>query len=532
MLKVIIADDEKKICQLLQILVDWGALGFEIIAIKHDGKSLLEAARELHPDVIITDIRMPGCNGLELLHRIRQEDMDIEIIIMSGYREFDYVRAALKDGAADYLLKPLGRTSVEEALLKIRERQEQALAERHHVEEMEQTLENVSKKLHEDLIGDVLNGVLVKAAIDELNRDYHSGFHQKNLYFATVKIDLADDLSNKVDDILRQKARKISKGCMLRHDLQYLDFSRDNLLFLLINGDSYERVERCLYQIIHELRDLVCQLDGGHVTAGTAQIEDGELQHALQRSLFAARDQVFRGDDKVLEAQDHPQDIQAADLLSRKDVLEMQHALVGLSVEGLRKAVGNACRAIQVATEPTQSGELVFQTMCRLQETLSDACRYLYADDRINIITERYRKRLNSCHDYLSYENLLQEEQRELMDVLADRQRQMEKKPIRQMKQLIEEHYQEPLTLEDVSEWLKMSPAYVSRLFRKELNVTFSKYLNDVRLEKAKKLLMTTDDSAAQIALQIGYNDEKYFLRLFKKEVGLTTSEYRRMYGE
>ena len=100
-LKVVIADDERKICQLLRVIVDWQALGYEIVAVAHNGLQALEYVRKYEPDLLVTDIQMPELTGIELLHKIREELQDIDILIISGYREFEYARQALHDGAED-----------------------------------------------------------------------------------------------------------------------------------------------------------------------------------------------------------------------------------------------------------------------------------------------------------------------------------------------------------------------------------------------------------------------------------------------
>ena len=119
MLKVVLADDEKKICQLLQIIVDWKNLGFEIVEVVHNGRDALEAVKRHQPDVIVTDIRMPECSGLELLHRVREEKQDIDVVIISGYRQFEYAHTALQDGAEDYLLKPLKQEELTGILMRL-----------------------------------------------------------------------------------------------------------------------------------------------------------------------------------------------------------------------------------------------------------------------------------------------------------------------------------------------------------------------------------------------------------------------------
>lgn len=109
MLKVIIADDEEQICMLIQALVDWAAMDMEIVGIAHNGLEALEFVKKYHPDILVTDIRMPGCNGLELIEAVKKRNREIEVVIISGYAEFEYAQSAIKYGVGDYLLKPINQ---------------------------------------------------------------------------------------------------------------------------------------------------------------------------------------------------------------------------------------------------------------------------------------------------------------------------------------------------------------------------------------------------------------------------------------
>ena len=107
LLKVIIADDEDKVCQLIYGLIDWESLGMEVIGIAHNGLEALEMVKTLEPDLMITDIRMPGYDGLELIERSKEISDTLEFIIISGFRHFEYAQHAIKYGVGDYLLKPI-----------------------------------------------------------------------------------------------------------------------------------------------------------------------------------------------------------------------------------------------------------------------------------------------------------------------------------------------------------------------------------------------------------------------------------------
>ena len=107
MLKVLIADDEKKVCQQIVNLVEWKSFGFEIVGVVNDGISAYKFLQDNTVNVMITDIRMPGCDGMELIQKAKVLYPDMYIVIISGYSQFDYAQNAIRFGAEDYLLKPI-----------------------------------------------------------------------------------------------------------------------------------------------------------------------------------------------------------------------------------------------------------------------------------------------------------------------------------------------------------------------------------------------------------------------------------------
>ena len=122
MCRVIIADDEPKVLLLIRNLIQWEELGLELVATANDGISALDLIEELHPDIVITDIRMPGYDGIELIERAKALDSRIDFIIISGYRHFNYAQKAIRFGVEDYLLKPLKALEINQTLRKMTEK--------------------------------------------------------------------------------------------------------------------------------------------------------------------------------------------------------------------------------------------------------------------------------------------------------------------------------------------------------------------------------------------------------------------------
>lgn len=122
MLRVVLADDENKVILLMQKLIDWNTLGYEIVGTANDGLRALELVREKQPDLLITDVRMPGCDGIELIQRAKALQPRLHFIVVSGYRKFEYAQNALKYGVEDYLLKPLKQEELTGILLRLKDK--------------------------------------------------------------------------------------------------------------------------------------------------------------------------------------------------------------------------------------------------------------------------------------------------------------------------------------------------------------------------------------------------------------------------
>lgn len=122
MCRVLIADDEPKVLLLIKSLIDWQTLGLDLVATANDGVAALAAIAQLRPDIVITDIRMPGYDGIELIGRAKALNPAIDFIIISGYRHFDYAQKAIRFGVEDYLLKPLKAVEINQTLGKMIEK--------------------------------------------------------------------------------------------------------------------------------------------------------------------------------------------------------------------------------------------------------------------------------------------------------------------------------------------------------------------------------------------------------------------------
>ena len=172
MCRVIIADDEPKVLLLIRNLIQWEELGLELVATANDGISALDLIEELHPDIVITDIRMPGYDGIELIEKAKALDPRIDFIIISGYRHFNYAQKAIRFGVEDYLLKPLKALEINQTLRKMTEKYKERDKAKQREEQYSARIEDDAKKRQEQFIASLLaekSDGAAPATVDSVN---------------------------------------------------------------------------------------------------------------------------------------------------------------------------------------------------------------------------------------------------------------------------------------------------------------------------------------------------------------------------
>lgn len=541
MLKVILADDEKRVCQLLQLIVDWNALGFEIAAVVHNGLDALAAVRELRPDVVITDIRMPECSGLDLLSRLREEKQDIDVVIISGYRQFDYAHAALQDGAEDYLLKPIKKAELTAVLQRIKERR-QSLDEMQEqlgqIKDIRRSLAVSKDKLHTQLVLDILNGKLTRTTAEQLKADYQCVFSEDYPCFAALKIDAEQTLMEKAVEVAGRKMLEIVRSELDRGRYFHCSAISENCVFCIIDapvrdGDeeaAFLTLQDTLYHIIRQMQGYAGKVARMHISVGIAPVENGDLASAAARCLAAARDQVFRGTEKVLRYEPPQGHVDVRSIVNHKTAVQIREAMTK-GCGGLVDVLNRILDGLRRGKNRVQDGENLYEIMKRLMEQMTACAETTYPEAEPREVLAAYGRRLCMCCSWDSYQRCFRDLCGELADTVRQMRQDREKHPVQEAKRILGEHFREDISLAELSGLLNLSPTYFSALFKAETSLTVSQYLTSIRIKEAKRLLLMNQDSIAHISAQIGYHDEKYFMRVFKKEVGLTVSEFRRLYG-
>ena len=536
-MKVIIADDEEKVCQLIHALVDWEALNMEVVAIVHNGIEALEAIKKYNPNIVITDIRMPGYDGLDMIRRAKEINSSVEFIIISGYRHFEYAQNAIKYGVKDYLLKPIKKGELTDTLNKIRlnymEMTERLSAE----EKKELSIKNNLDKLRGAFFTDILlkkNELREKKSLDEVNKEYHYHFKEGCFQIITIKVDGIDLDSFSNTTYVEDKLNKAIQDRLKIDCYDIEDIYEDNHSVVVLNYavDKKRAIRKSLKTLLDELllQKEIFEKMKITIGAGTVQENIGDLYASVKTAIWAAEQRIVLGINKVIEGEDVSSNDLADSTLFYSFNKQFAEAIDCLDAEQIQEAFGYLERSLR--DMPKVSGHDIIQ-MAKEAMNLYLICM---RQNKLPIKeSEHYFDKV--CKDIensISIEDIFKYLIGTILTSfrLAVEEKQMDdNKPIREAKQYMKKHYKEPISLEIVSDVVGFNETYFSSLFKKETGITFSEYMIEVRMEKAKEYLKESNLSVAAICEEVGYSDIKHFTKLFTKYTNLKPNEYRKIYS-
>lgn len=535
MLKVLIADDEKKVCQLIMNLIDWEALDMQVVAIAENGIEALDRMKEFQPDIAIVDIRMPGYDGLELVQLANKHVPKCEFVIISGYRHFEYAQTAIRHGVSAYLLKPIRKDELTETLMKLGESCREKTEKLSYEEKIKLTMKNDEENLRQTFLNYMIyrNGRdKRKSTFEDVNREYHYTLKPGLFCIGIIKFD--GNLLNQVKDLhlLTDKVRASLGRLLPECTYDYEMAERDSSLYVLLNYAESQKnhMRKQMKLVLDEIRIQTDVLEDCMVTMalGRACEDIGELELSLRHARILIEERLVVGTGKLLEGE-----IAARKSFNESDAFaefnkNMSQALESLDVFQVREAM------IQLKKNMLSTHEISGHDILQMTKEVCNLYLFFMRNYKLWIeedFLENYSKRADNCASAEELFNYLIRVITVSYDEAAKQKRHDQNRPIRVVKQYISEHYAESLTLEKVSAVAGLSPAYLSTVFKSDTGMTFLEYLSKVRMDMAKQLLKNTSYTVADICEKVGYSDVRYFTKSFKKYSGLKPNEYRKLYS-
>ncbi len=538
MMKVIIADDEENICRLIYGLIDWKSLGMEIVGVAHNGVEALDMVKSKSPNLMITDIRMPGYDGLEMIRRAKNIEQDLNCIIISGYRQFEYAQNAIQYGVGDYLLKPIKKDEFLTALVKMKERYRQHTEQLNKEELIRKQMENDAHRLRDNLFTEYLlnkNKSTQDFTVEMINQNFHYLFHPGVFQVYAVKIDCGyEDQYNDAVKILGDRAAQITSRLLKGLCFDMGLYFQDSAVFCVLNyrqedkNAVKDRIEAVLGELMVQKDDF--RQVGFTIGAGTAVEEINRLEDSFQTSCYAVWQRLLEGTNRQIESKTMHTAPREFSVKLAEINKTMGTALEVLDKDAVVKCISDLKK--QIVTENLFNGQEIFSLskhVCNMYLTglRNNHVEMHHAEEFFEKFTI-HADRCGSVDQIFEYLSLMVGES---LDLICQDKKQVNAKPIRLAKQYIRENYMNPISLEEVSGFIGFNPTYFSALFKKENGGNFVDYLAETRMNKAKDLLRETNLNIAVICRQVGYNDLKHFTKSFTKVTGIKPNEYRKLYS-
>lgn len=524
MIKVLLVDDETHTRNGLLKHIPWKELGISSVRDARDGMDALEMCRDSLPDILVSDIRMPGMDGIELASRVQEMHPSCIIIFLSGYADKEYLKSAINLKALSYVEKPINIHEISSTLKKA--------VELYHV--------NVQKRSDEEKISKVLSGtqlyVKQKAVLgliskktdteslrDELALMGLSFDFSRHFISVIVKLDWLDEVMPADDNEFPWQ--------VLRHWEQMLDpipnitacKDQNHIISILSqnNVNETEKLPGLLADLLSELQAHYGDLCNFSIAAGKKGFSFKGIYESYQTAVFTLQKLFFHGYGNI-HYHDHKiqKEFQFLDSIEELYREKLQEQNMDNALQFLDKL----CRDIQ-----------------RNDATMVNNVKNLYFNLAV-ILEGEFAKRGISSRDsetegYLwdlisNFKTIF-----EVRDYMADKTRillqhvkemDFSNRKIYDVTAFIQKnHANSSLTLQSISEAVYLTPTYLCAFFKKETGKTVNEYLTQVRIEKSKQLLCQKNIKLSDVAGKVGYNDANYYSKTFKKLVGVTPSEYR-----
>ncbi|WP_027092278.1 response regulator [Cohnella thermotolerans] len=529
MFRLLIVDDEERARTGIRTLIDWAAHRIEIVGEARDGAEALEMMKTNRVDILLTDIRMPVMDGLELIGRVSEAYPHTKCVIMSGYDDFTYAQKAMAAGAGHYLLKPSRRKEILDLVLKLTE---EIAAERREEERLEKLRsgfresfpflkENALSRLaltdnppYERLLANLkLNDIVFPYPFFGAMAVQIDNLHTIQQKYGSVDIELFKyALKNIAEETFAPLCRCAA-------------FEHNDDLFLILNAEEWLDAKA----IVPYARDI--QHNSERYLKFTVSVGIGSFDKDIRHLRTSCREAV-----KALNARfcggngriaDYVEAAEEEDFSNTSYPLADEKAVLQAVAKGEEEAIRDSLQAFLASLKPeSASKDNVVNSIFALYFAL-----YRYCIEKNVNVQEVFGSQLTEITRMLARSSL-----EHIMASLTDtalrvgehlNARKNNNKLFESVLAYIRDNFRKDISRESVAREVYVTPGYISYLFKQQMQTSFVDYLHRIRIEHASRLLEDNSLRISDIAHEVGYQDEKYFFQVFKKYTGMTPNQYR-----
>lgn len=511
MIKVLIADDERFTRQGILDMVDWDKLNVSEVKEAYDGINALEILKDFEPNILLTDVRMPRLNGIDLAFKARELYHNCMILFMSGYSDKEYLKSAIKLKAINYVEKPI------------------------EIEELEENLNNAilefvkNTTIHnsiEHTIANEISSIDNSEAVNSIISSYFSkDFNDKLVdgQYVSVLIKIYKIIPNK--HLFIDKIREIIHDCGLEGFVS-MQNEKDIVLQIFFSKNIKSIHNSNVFQsFFATLDEYIKNYSHFYIFVGSivANMQDMHKSYASASSLDTLS--FFKDYNSVIYFEEVPHKTCAT--------------IDPNAYSAFKRNLNNEDKQAVLSDINNITSEFMLNCGTDINEIKNVYNKLLL--HIFNFCHSRNINLNNSVNENTSFNTILQfnnifEIKHYMLEIIKDvflclKEKNIYNEPALNIIKYINEHYNSyDLSLEDISKNTFLTPAYICVIFKDFTGKTVNKYITEYRIMQAKELLKDSNIKMNDIALKVGYRDGNYFAKIFKKETGYSPSEYRRKF--
>lgn len=534
-LTMLIVDDEASIRNGLCNAITWDEFNISILSTAGDGVEALELIKAHKPNIVLTDIRMPRCDGLDLINIVNELKLDTKFIIISGYDDFKYAQKAMRYGVKSYLLKPIKKA---ELIKEVQTLYDEIIFE-------QQRNNTTIKNVHNLFIGNhalkekFLSGLLQNEykqeneILQEIS-NYNLSLQNKSLQVIVFTYELPDsmnrsDFSKKDNSLFKFGMKNIIEEIVGTTSSVTFEYDNNYIVCiintpLILNNRIISTVDLCS-QCIDSIKlysDTVVYAGIGDIVDSLAYISESYriALESLSYRLYETSQRIF--DSSVICDTAIP-NISANDM----DNSDLIDAIYRGNIEDMMTFITNFFQSIFYVDVPPPSfirGMCIYLVI-DVQKGLS-----VYLEEGNDLFNAKPYSVINNLSSFKQIKEWIITLFTDYIYYIKNTCKYKKDPIVEKAKAYINENIYKKLKAEEVAAHVNLSENYFTVYFKEKTHENFSNYLLNLKIKHAKNLLITSNKPISEISFLLGYDDYRSFNRVFKKSTGQTPSEFRQQY--
>ena len=528
MYRLLIADDEAFSRYVFSTFLTREFKNIDIVGEAESGREAVELNRKLRPDIVIMDIKMPGINGIEASKQILGEYPDSNILILTAYDNFEYVKKAIDIGIKGYLLKPIQREEVIEKINKLISYINTEENKSNVSKQVEKRIKLVKPVIQKELINSIISGSVdadeAKSYLNFLHEEFEAG------YFIVISIE--GHYSNTIHDFVKVKLTKEMVYNYLENRLALpnkflLGNSMGNkmmALFPLSGKLTKENVVRESIDISNEIKKKIKINTGIEVAISIGNPYEGITN--LKKSYDEANKiiKIALNGNRVIHCNNEKDEYEG---IQCDYPIELEKELLDqIKIGNIEKSKELLNDIIEYSfcsnCDMSEISEIMLQLITMLKRT---SLKMGVKSNKIKNLGTL--EELKNIYQYDELKTWFKNSAFGIIDYTELVKKSRDVNIMEQIHIYLNSHFNKDISLDMVSEKIGLSPQYFSKIFKEGYGINFIDYITDMRLNYSKVLLNSSDKSINEISSSVGYSDANYFCRIFKKNIGITPGQYR-----